>query len=140
MTDEELLEQIRITLGRALTDVEREQAVLWLAATRLLIKKRLGDLAALDQDALAIVLVEVVAARLRNPENRSSTRKEVAVDDARVSDHVYLSTVSAAEITDHMWSLLTPDGAAGGAFSIFPMPRPTDMREQYPHTYRWPPR
>lgn len=125
MTDAELLDQIAITLGRPLTDAESAQATLWLAQARALIKGRLGDLAVLDQDVLAMVLVEAVANRLKQPDALSSTSKQVSVDDASVQTSAsYSKSSGAIDILDWMWDLLTPATQSRGAFAVEPVFEP----------------
>lgn len=125
MTDAELLDQIAITLGRPLTDAESAQATLWLAQARALIKGRLGDLAVLDQDVLAMVLVEAVANRLKQPDALSSTSKQVSVDDASVQTSAsYSKSSGAVDILDWMWDLLTPATQSRGAFAVEPVFEP----------------
>ena len=118
-TDADLLEEITTSLGRSLTTAETAQATLWLKQARILLKNRLGDLDKLDQDALDMVLVEVVVARLRRPDAAStSTSRQVSVDDGSVQQTTsYERPVSPGDIDDWMWSLLTP-ARASGAFSI----------------------
>lgn len=125
MTDAELLDQIAITLGRPLTDAESAQATLWLAQARALIKGRLGDLAVLDQDVLAMVLVEAVANRLKQPDALSSTSKQVSVDDASVQTSAsYSKSSGAVDILGWMWDLLTPATQSRGAFAVEPVFEP----------------
>lgn len=118
-TDQDLLDQIATSLGRSLTAAETAQAALWLAQARILLKARLGDLGKLDQDALDMVLVEVVVARLRRPDPGStSTSRQVSVDDGSVQQTTsYERSVSPGDIADWMWELLSPQRSSG-AFSI----------------------
>lgn len=120
-TDADLLAEISTSLGRSLTAAETAQATLWLKQARILLQNRLGDLDDLDQDALDMVLVEVVVARLRRPNPGStSTSRQVSVDDGSVQETTsYERAVSPGDIEGWMWELLAPKRAAG-AFSISP--------------------
>lgn len=118
-TDDELLEQIATTLGRPLTDAESAQARLWLTQAKVLIRNRLGDLDGLDQDALTLVLVEVVVARLRRPDPlATSSSRQVSIDDGSVqTTTAYERASGQLDILDWMWELLTPK-VPSGAFTI----------------------
>lgn len=119
MNDADLIDQISVTLGRQLSDAESAQAEQWLAQARLLIRRRYPKLDYLDQDALAVVLVEMVASRLRNPEPVSTRSSSVSVDDGSVQQQsTYMKATGALSVEDWMWELLAPDGSGGGAFSI----------------------
>lgn len=119
MDDTDLIEQIGITLGRQLSPVEQDQAEQWLGQARLLIRRRYPTLDHLDQDALSVVLVEMVAARLRNPDPVSTRSSSVSVDDGSVQQQsTYMRATGVLSVEDWMWELLAPDGSGGGAFSI----------------------
>jgi len=121
MTDDELLAQIAVTLGRPLTEAEAASAALWLTQARAIIRVRLGDPTLLDQDALATVLVEAVANRVKNPDPVSSSSKQVSVDDASsLVTASYQRSTGAIDIQDWMWDLLTPVTVSRGAFAVEP--------------------
>lgn len=120
MTDAELLQQIAVTLGRPLTDTETEQALLWLGQARAIIKVELGDLEDLDQDALATVLVEAVANRIKNPDRVTSTSRQVSIDDGSVQNSSTVNAKGAIDIEQWMWDLLTPEAKVRGAFAVEP--------------------
>lgn len=106
-------EDVAVTLGRPITDSdEQDQVTRWIADAELLIRLRLGDVSLLDQDALAFVEREAVAARLRNPDGVSSE----AVDDYK-----YTMPANSRQVTilDEWWNLLSPETGAG-AFSARP--------------------
>jgi hypothetical protein len=107
--------QVAASLGRPITsDSELVQIQTWLDDAEMQIRVRLGDVAALDQAAVAYVEREAVLLKVRNPEGKASE----AIDDYR-----YQRTDSAAagqvQILDEWWVLLSPT-QIGGAFSITP--------------------
>lgn len=119
MNDADLIDQIAVTLGRQLSPAEQAQAAQWLAQARLLIRRRYPTLDHLDQDALAVVLVEMVASRLRNPDPVSTRSSQVSVDDGSVQQQsTYSKATGVLSVEDWMWELLAPDGSGGGAFTI----------------------
>lgn len=120
MSDDELLAQIAVTLGRPLTDPETAQATLWLGQARGILKAALGDLSTLDQVDLATVLVESVANRLKNPDKSTSKSSQVSVDDGSVQNSTLTRATGAIEIEQWMWDLLIPASARSGAFSVMP--------------------
>lgn len=108
---------VEISLGRPISDpTEVAQVDQWLADAELQIKLRLGDLAALDQDALAFVEREAVVARLRNPDGYQYE----AIDDYRYGMPAESRRIT---ITDEWWTMLQP---ATGAFTIRPSYVPDD--------------
>jgi len=136
VSDADLLDQIEVSLGRSLSDTERDQASLWLGQARVLLKARLGDLSTLDQDALNMVLVEIVVSRLQHSSGVTSMSKQVSVDDGSVQQTTsYDRAVGPGDIDDWMWELLAPNRASG-AFTIGlsgSRPGPAPRRRQ-----RWP--
>lgn len=106
-------------LGRTITDDDPsvDQINAWIKAVEVLIRKRLGPLDQLDADALAVVIPQVVARRVRNPEGKQNER---------IDDYSYGLTAEAASVdlmlTPTEWELLTPDDDArdDGAFTISP--------------------
>lgn len=112
-------DDIAIELGRAAPgsgSIEEQQWLRWISNAELLISARLGDLAELDQDRLAYVIREAVAAHIRKPDD--ATQVSVAVDDGQVS-RTYQTARGRVTITDEWWDLLSPRGP-GGAWSITP--------------------
>ncbi|MEE6273515.1 hypothetical protein V2J56_09170 [Georgenia sp. MJ206] len=110
-----LATDVATTLGRPLADFdsdEMNQVNRWIKGAELLIRLRLGDLAALDVEALNYVIAEVVARRVRNPEGKQNER---------IDDYSYGLNPEAARaelhITDAEWAMLTPVREAG-AFTI----------------------
>lgn len=122
MTDAELLQQIEASLGRVLTSQQSAQAALWLGYARVIIRKRLGDLTLLDQDALQMVLVESVVAKIKNPDPQRRSLS-VSVDDASTQT-TYDSSSGHVEILDAWWDLLTPPASRSAAFTITPYGAP----------------
>lgn len=114
------IEDIAIALGRA-EDVPAaggsvgRQWSMWMEDARMLIRARLGDLDALDQESLDYVVREAVVAQIRRPDDATSV--EVAVDDGRVARR-YSSSRGRVTIRDEWWTLLNPDSGKGGAFSL----------------------
>jgi hypothetical protein len=108
-------QDVAINLGRPISDpLEQAQVTQWIAACETVIRARLGDLAALDQDVLDLVVLESVTLRVQNPKSFQSE----SIDD--YSYRLPSSIATAAHwITDDMWRLLDPD-AGGGAFSARP--------------------
>lgn len=106
-------------LGRTITDDDPsvDQINAWIKAVEVLIRKRLGPLDQLDADALAVVIPQVVARRVRNPEGKQNER---------IDDYSYGLTAEAASVdlmlTPAEWELLTPDNDPwdDGAFTITP--------------------
>jgi hypothetical protein len=114
---------IAVELGRpSLSSAEVDQWQSWIDQARYLIGKRLGNVAALDQADVDYVVLQAVAAHVRNPED--ATQVDVAVDDGRVSKR-YATGTGRVTIIDEWWDLLTPDGSgAVGAFTISPYGAP----------------
>lgn len=109
---------VGISLGRTFVGLEAEQVEQWIEDARLLIKTRLGDLDALDQDLLDYVVREAAAARARNPEGYQSE----TVDDYT---YRYGSQTRQVTILDEWWNLLDPD-TGSGAFAVRPGFEPDD--------------
>ena len=108
---------VATSLGRPIADTaEVAQVEQWLADAELLIRSRLGDVTALDQDVVAYVEREAVVARLRNPDGYQYE----AIDDYRYGLPNESRRVS---IIDEWWEMLTPDGSTG-AFTITPYGEP----------------
>lgn len=111
------LQDVATSLGRPITDTtEVDQVNQWLGDAELQIKLRLGDLAALDQAAIAYVEREAVVARLRNPDGYQYE----TIDDYRYG---LPNESRRITITDEWWTMLAP---APGAFTIRPSYVPDD--------------
>ena len=111
---------VATALGRSqplVDSAERLQWDMWIRDARFLIKARLGDLEALDQEALDYVTREAVAAMVRRPDD--ATQVDISVDDGRVS-RIYQSSQGKVFIRTEWWDLLTPAGSGGASFSIEP--------------------
>lgn len=108
-------EDVGVTLGRLVTsELEQQQITQWIDNAELQIRLRLGVLADLDADALAFVVTEAVALKVRNPEGFQSE----ALDDwngRRFDDNAR----GQVFISDAWWALLSPESSSG-AFSIRP--------------------
>jgi len=104
--------EVETSLGRSLSDAEIAQVNQWIDDAELLVRTRLGDLDALDQDVLAYVVREAAATRARNPEGYQYE----AIDDYRYGMPAESRKVT---ITDEWWDLLTPTTRAG-AYSVRP--------------------
>lgn len=112
-------DDVAVALGRSITtEAEQSQVDWWLSSAEMLIRMRLGDLTALDQDALFYVVVEAVAAKAR----RHGTLEEsvtVSVDDGSVTRR-YRDPMASEDITDAWWNLLNPVAASAEAFTVSP--------------------
>lgn len=112
------VDDVAVPLGRPITSAtERAQVQWWLTGAELVIKGRLGDVAALDQDAVLYVEAEAVAAKARRS-GRAESSITVAVDDGSVTRR-YENEVTAGDITDEWWNLLDAKPSAG-AFTVSP--------------------
>lgn len=107
---------VQTTLGRPLTPAEQGQSELWITQARNIIGRRLGDLAALDQAILDMVVTEAVANRVKRPD--SATEVSVQIDDGQTTKR-YESAAGQIEILPEWWALLSPT-ATSGAFSVRP--------------------
>ena len=92
---------------------EDRQWLMWIADAQLLIRNRLGDLTALDQDTLDYVVREAVVAQVRRPDD--ATQVSVAVDDGSVQ-RSYRTGRGRVTILDEWWDMLSP--SESGAFSV----------------------
>lgn len=118
-------QNVATALGRPASDFSEEaqaQITHWLTGIELLIRSRLGDLAQLDQDALAYVMAEAVAGKVRR--DTALTRESsvtVSVDDGNVTRRFEQppAPVTSDDITDELWDLLSPI-ATSEAFTINP--------------------
>jgi hypothetical protein len=106
---------VEVSLGRPIDSAaEQAQVMQWIGDVELLVRSRLGDLAALDQDVLAYVAREAVLARLRNPEGYQSET---------IDDYTYRHGTETRRVTilDEWWDLLQPRRRARGrAYSVLP--------------------
>lgn len=110
-------EDVAVALGRSIDSAtEQAQVEWWLNGVELIIRTRLGDIAALDQDVLKYVEVEAVVAKVRRGDSRVSS-ETVAVDDGSYTTRY--ESVSAADVTDDWWNLLSPN-VGSGAYSTRP--------------------
>lgn len=116
--------EVQTNLGRTLTPEESDKVSLWLGWAQGIIAARLGDLNALDQGTLSMVVVEVVSAKLRNEEGLLS--HEVAVDDGREVRRYRDSTAtSLTDLLEPWWdTLATDDSVSSGAFTVTPYGAP----------------
>lgn len=110
------VDDVATTLGRPVTEpVEISQVEAWIWKVQRRIRRRLGPLDLLDEDALTDVISEVVARRVRNPEGKRTER---------IDDYSYSLDVDAARsglyITEEEWELLMPDVDPNAAFTINP--------------------
>lgn len=110
---------IAVELGRAAPDsasTQFDQWSRWIGNAEMLIRARLGDLLALDQERLDYVVTQAVVAHIRKPDD--ATQVAVSVDDGSVS-RTYQSSRGRVTILDEWWELLSPK-ASVGAWSITP--------------------
>lgn len=94
-------DDVETSLGRPLTDAELSQVDMWIGDAQLQIRLRLGDLDALDQDALDFVVREAVISRLRNPE---------ALSSETIDDYTYRMPTESRRVTilAEWWDMLSP--------------------------------
>jgi hypothetical protein len=123
MTDAELtaaaIAAVEAELGRTLTETETTQATQRVKNALVVIRVRHGaDLSALDQDALVIVLAEVLHGRIE-----STVPAGVTEDSETIDDYTYRRRFSQASsrvtLLDEWWALLTPR-RRGRAYSVMP--------------------
>lgn len=111
-------EDVSIALGRPISETaEQEQVEWWLTGVEMIIRIRLGDPALLDQEALLYVETEAVVAKVQRHGAKESSIT-VAVDDGSVTRR-FDNPVSAEDITDAWWELLSPATTADG-FTVSP--------------------
>lgn len=114
---------VGVALRRTITDqAEQNQIEWWLTGVEMLIRSRLGDVSELDQESLKYVEVEAVAEKVRR-HGRTESSITVHTDDSSVTRR-YENPVTAGDITDAWWDLLSPASAAG-SFTINPIRRRT---------------
>lgn len=111
-------QQVQTSLGRPLTVAEVGQVTQWLADAELQIRLRLGDISALDQDALAYVEREAVLLKVLNPEGKKSEQ----IDDYKY-DRGSAHARGQVFITDDWWDMLSPESSTS-AFTIRPFGEP----------------
>lgn len=92
---------------------QQEQFTYWLDGVELIIRARLGDVAALDQDALRFVETETVADKARRLSDGGASSVTVAIDDGSVTRR--FERVSDSDITDSWWNLLDPNASTASA-------------------------
>ena len=110
---------VATNLGRPLTQAEEAQAAQWIGWAESTIQRRLGDLGALDPDALNMVIVEAVSRRLRMPE--PVTQVSMSVDDGNVNK-TYQKATGLIDILPEWWAAL--GWVESGAFSVTPYGAP----------------
>lgn len=115
------VDDVQTTVGRALTQAERDQAAQWITDALVIIShgpdgRGSIDTSTLDGPTLDLVVREAVAARIKRPD--SATQVSVSVDDAQVS-RTYASGTGQIEILPIWWGWLLPD-LTSGAFSVRP--------------------
>lgn len=105
MFDEQIVtaSEVADVLGRPLEAEEIKQVQFWIRVAMMKIRKRLGDPALLDQDALSIVVTAAVARYAANPEGHESVR----IDDFSYRIGKDARKVEV-DLTDEEWRLLTP--------------------------------
>lgn len=104
---------VAVALGRPISEsAEIAQVGYWLSAAELIIQRRLGPVADLDEPAVRYVETEAVVARMRNPEGFQSET---------IDDYTYRHGTETRQVTisDAWWNLLDPD-ASGSSASIRP--------------------
>ena len=115
------VDDVATSLGRPITGTEEEQVAMWLGDAELQIRLRLGPITDLDQDVVAYVEREAVAARVRNPEGYQYE----SIDDYRYGLPAESRRVT---ILDEWWDMLTPSGSStvfsirAGGVPEFPAP------------------
>lgn len=114
-------EQVEASLGRSLTSAEEVQVSQWLDDAELQIRLRLGNVAELDQEAVAYVERESVILKLRNPDGKQSE----AIDDYNYRRYD-ANARGQVFIIDEWWDLLLP-GSDPAAFSFRPTFEPDDV-------------
>lgn len=104
---------VGVALGRSISDSdEQAQITYWLDGIELIIGSRLGDVSLLDQAVLKYVETEAAAAKV-NRRNQSESSITVSVDDGSVTRRY--DGISAGDITDAWWNLLSPDSGTATA-------------------------
>lgn len=113
------VDDVATSLGRPITDsTEVSQVEMWISDAEMQIRLRLGDVSALDQEAVAFVEREAVVLRMRNPEGYSSES---------IDDYTYRwgNETRQVVIRDEWWTMLSPS-RLGTAYSIG-VPSPLDV-------------
>lgn len=132
---------VATALARPASDFTAEQQAqitYWLGGIELIISARFGGLSTLDPAMLKYVETEAVAAKVPPAgATDGATSVTVGVDDSNVTRRWEKRTVSASDITDEWWELLSP-ARESKAFSTRPgfardacYPRP-DVRVDLP--------
>lgn len=97
-----VVSDVEIELGRPISDPnETAQVQQWLERAERKIVKRLGPVAALDEDAVRDVEAMAVAAKALNPQGAASET---------IDDYTYRLPAETRQVTilDEWWDLLTP--------------------------------
>ncbi len=114
---------VQTSLARDLTPAQQNQATQLIGWTQALIASRLGPIEDLDQALVDMAIVDVVCARLSNPDGLVSY--EVAVDDGReVRRYRDSSRTALLGLLDSWWTTLAPEGTTSGAFTVTPYGAP----------------
>lgn len=102
-------EDVAVAIGRPISDAtEQAQVTYWLTSAELIIRARLGDVAALDQAVLKFVETEAVAAKMQNPEGFASET---------IDDYTYRLPAESRRVTilDEWWQMLDPDSGSASS-------------------------
>lgn len=100
-------EDVAVALGRPIsTEAEQAQVEWWLTGVELILGARLGDVSALNQEALRYVEAEAVAAKVDRRSAQGASSITVNVDDGGVTRR-FESPITAGDITDEWWNLLS---------------------------------
>lgn len=100
------VDDVSTALGRPIWAADEiGQVGYWLDSAELMITRRLGPVADLDQPSVRFVETEAVVARMRNPEGFQSET---------IDDYTYRHGVESRQVTigDAWWNLLDPDASA----------------------------
>ena len=117
---------VATNVGRPLSAPEAAQVDQWIKWAQATIRRRLGELAELDPNALNMVIVEAVTRRLKMPE--PVTQVSVSVDDANVNK-TYQKSTGLIEILPEEWAALGwVDSTPRAAFAVRPHYEPDCRR------------
>lgn len=121
-------DDVQVRLGRALTDLQREQVEAWLSDLEALAQVRFPDFVASvlggapTLDVVRAVFAQAVRRLLLNPEG---LRQESRTIDDYTESRTFDSAISASVVgfTDEEWAQLVP-ASSSAAFSIRPAGSP----------------
>lgn len=117
---------IAVALGRTTPDAGSTDALqweMWINQALFLLRfgdgehVGLGDLAALDQEALDYVVLQAVVAHAKRPD--AARQVTVSVDDASTS-RTFETSEGFVAIVNRWWDMLSPSVNNSGAFSVRP--------------------